>query len=143
MCVCTVIFFFCRLLFVCAFLFIFCFSVCICFEYIHFKQFFLQNLKKIKVKPNLPKREERVPPIKWTADQLLGWIKSVSNGRFASVANDLPKGTTGKVVMRWGNAQFSTICGGPDIGGALQRLLQEERARCDQLEQLKRQDRLG
>lgn len=95
------------------------------------------------MKPNLPKREERVPPIKWTSEQLLGWIKTVSNGRFASVAQDLPRGTSGKVVMRWGAAQFSAICGGPKVGTALQRLLQDERARCDQLEQLKRQDRLG
>jgi kinesin family protein 2/24 len=99
--------------------------------------------EKQEVKPNLPKREERIPPIKWTSEQLFAWVRSVSNGRFASVANEMPKGTTGKVVMRWGAAQFSAICGGPKIGGALQRLLQEERARCEQLEQLKRQDRLG
>jgi len=99
--------------------------------------------EKQEVKPNLPKREERIPPIKWTSDQLFAWVRTVSNGRFATVANDLPKGTSGKVVMRWGAAQFSAICGGPKIGGALQRLLQEERARFEQLEQLKRQDRLG
>ena len=95
------------------------------------------------VRPNLPVREERIPPIKWTSEQLLAWVGAVSGGRFAGVAAQLPKGTTGKVVMRWGPSQFSAICGGPAVGAALQRLLIEERERCERLEQLKRQDRLG
>jgi len=98
---------------------------------------------KDEVKPNLPKREERLPPVKWDASQLRAWLRSVGNGKFARVADSLPQGTTGKVVMRWGAAQFSALCGGQAVGGALQRLLTEERLRCDQLEQLKRQDRLG
>jgi hypothetical protein len=31
------------------------------------------------------------------------------------VAKQLPKGITGKVVMRWGGAQFSALCGGPQV----------------------------
>ncbi len=98
--------------------------------------------EKEEVRPFLPQREERLAPVKWDAAQLYAWLTNVAGGRFADAAEAIPKGTTGKVVMRWGNAQFSAICG-PQAGAALQKLLQDERLRCEQLSQLKRQDRLS
>jgi kinesin family protein 2/24 len=99
--------------------------------------------EKADVIPWAPPREVRVPPIKWDEAQLRAWLAAVGNGRFAGVGENMPKGTTGKVVMRWGPSQFSAICGGPEVGKALNKLLTEERLRCEELEKVKRADRLG
>ena len=99
--------------------------------------------EKADVIPWVPPREVRVPPIKWDEAQLRNWLSAVAHGRFASITSNIPKGTTGKVIMRWGPSQFSAICGGPDIGKALSKLLTEERLRCEELEKLKRADRMG
>ena len=82
-------------------------------------------------------------PAKWTNEQLLGWVKTTQKGRFASLVSILPRGLTGKQVTRWGPAQFSSLCGGADVGADLRNELRNECARCEKLASQARNDRLG
>jgi len=96
---------------------------------------------KDEVKRDLPVREQRIHPSKWTPRFFRDWLGKVANGRFRHVAELIPRDTSGKQIMRWGQAQFSTICGGADIGNELRRLIRDEVAKCEELNALKRKDR--
>lgn len=54
--------------------------------------------EKDEVKRNLPAREHRVHPSKWSADQFLEWLNGVAGGRFQRIIPLIPRGTSGKQV---------------------------------------------
>lgn len=83
----------------------------------------LLRVETVDLDPSVAARTQA--PSKWSHDELVEWMASVSQGRFAAAAAALPPSVDGKMLTRWTAQRFVQHCDDAKLGEALAAAWQE------------------
>jgi kinesin family protein 2/24 len=75
------------------------------------------------------KKARPVHPRRWSAAQVANWLATVSGGEFAELK--APQNLEGQAMVRWPEVRFAQLCGSPQKGQQLYRLLRDEMAKVE------------
>jgi len=77
-------------------------------------------------------------PRTWSEEQVREWFGKAAEGQGEPWVSSLPKGTDGKLFVRWTNKRFAQVCGGDsELGDAIFKHLHQEMHNVDQAKRRK------